>query len=111
MHKVLASTYSFPSPKHYTGLTLAEVSAVIHQMAQIHAVSTAMFMSGDDTGSVTGSDTNSGLTESLKSLERSDDATQAITEELDLVFRSLGTIYILRLHLKRVGGPSNVDKV
>ena len=79
-------------------------------MAQIHAVSTAMFMSGDDTGSDTGSDTNSGLTESLKSLERSDDATQAITEELDLVFRSLGTFHILRLHLKGKG-PSNEDTV
>ena len=47
------------SPKQYSGLSMAEVSEVIDQISQIHAVSTAMFLSNDLS-----------LTESVSSLER-----------------------------------------
>ena len=47
------------SPKQYSGLSMAEVSEVIDRISQIHAVSTAMFLSNDLS-----------LTESVSSLER-----------------------------------------
>jgi len=78
------------SPKQYSGLSMAEVREVIDQISQIHAVSTAMFLSNDLS-----------LTESVSSLERIEsDAFQAIKEELDLVFRSLAHF------LRRVPGYS-----
>ena len=68
-------------PKQFSGLTLPEVGEVIQQISQIHATSTAMFMSED---------TDKSVTENIAALEQiNNEVSEAIKDELDLVFRSL----------------------
>ena len=81
----------FLSPRQYSGLTLPEVTVVIDRISEIHAVTTAMFISKG----------NSNL-EDLTEENTSDEESNAFKEDVDLVFRTLAHF------LRRV--PGYLDK-
>jgi thiamine kinase-like enzyme len=86
------------SPRHYSGLTLLEVSAVIDRISEVHAASTAMFMN-----------TTSAQEWQETLAARTQEEDMAFKDDITLVFRSLTHF------LKRVPGyldlQTLVDKV
>ena len=78
------------SPRQYSGLTLPEVTVVIDRISEIHAVTTAMFIS------------NENLNFDLETENKSDEESLALKEDVDLVFRTLAHF------LRRV--PGYLDK-
>ena len=91
----------FLSPRQYSGLTLPEVTVVIDRISEIHAVTTAMFISK----STASENTNENLNWLLEE-ENDNNVTQeesnAYREDVDLVFRTLAHF------LRRV--PGYLDK-
>ena len=71
----------FLSPRQYSGLTLPEVTVVIDRISEIHAVTTAMFISKTENFEW---DENSSENNNSQ-----DEESNAYREDVDLVFRTL----------------------
>ena len=65
----------YVSPRQYSGLTLPEVTEVIDRISEIHAVTTAMFVSNE--------------TFKNSDLSADEEVAKACREDADLVFRTL----------------------
>ena len=67
----------YVSPRQYSGLTLPEVTEVIDRISQIHAVTTAMFLS------------NETFKADLTTSKQEKEVSKTLREDADLVFRTL----------------------
>lgn len=92
----------FLSPRQYSGLTLPEVTVVIDRISEIHAVTTAMFISKSTASAENTNENLNWLLEEENDNNVTQEESNAYREDVDLVFRTLAHF------LRRV--PGYLDK-